>query len=92
LEALVMNTGVKLASVAALAVLLVVSDRVVGPTATTLMFVALGFVVVTGLLFGRAGRRRSYAAAGVTLLAVLLLAGSVLLIALNNGSDDWIGL
>ena len=86
-----MNTGVKLASVAALAVLLVGSGRV-GPTATTLMFVALGCVVVTGLLFGRAGRRRSYAAAGVTLLAVLFLAGCVLLIALNNGSDDWIGL
>ena len=87
-----MNTGIKLASVAGLGVLLVVSGRVVGPTATALMFVALGFVVFTGLLIGRAVRRRSYTAAGVTLLAVLLLAGSVLLIALNNRSDDWIGL
>lgn len=65
---------------------------VLGPTATLLLFVALGFVAVTGLLMGRAVRRSSYTAAGVTLLAALILAGSVLLIFLNNGSDDWIGL
>ena len=87
-----MNTGIKWASVAALGVLLVVSGRVVGPTASALVFVALGFVVVTGLLVRRAVRRRSYTAAGMTLLTVLLLGGSVLLIALNNRSDDWIGL
>ena len=87
-----MNEGIKLASVAALGVLLVVSAGVVGPTATLLLFVGLEFVAVSGLFIGRAVRRRSYATAGVTLLAAFVLAGSALLIVLNNRSDDWIGL
>ena len=81
-----------MASLAALGVLIVVSASVVGPTATPILFVSLGLVAVTGLLIGRAVRRRSYTTAGVTLLAALLLAGSVLLIVLNNRSEDWIGL
>jgi hypothetical protein len=87
-----MSTRVRLASVAALGVALVVSLAVVGSDATLLLAVALGLVGVIGSLAGRAVRRPSGSALAVGLLTLFIFVGCILLIVLNNGADDWIGL
>ena len=87
-----MGTGVRLAWVAVLGIAFAVSLGVVGPDATLSLVVALGFVGVTGSLAGKAVRKPSGSALAVGLVTVFIVVGCIVLIGLNNGADDWIGL
>jgi hypothetical protein len=87
------ETGIVLATVGASGVVMFfVTVGVVGPSATLLVSIALASVAVIGWLGRTPTRRPSYRAPAVALLATLVLMGTVLLVVLNNGADDWIGL